>query len=217
MNRKITFTEGEFYHVYNRGADKRIIFNSDKDKDRFQRLLYIANGERPFLSERIPASQSYEFERGEALVDIGAYCLMQNHFHLLLRERIPGGITMFMRKLSTAYTMYFNKRYDRTGVLFEGAFKATHADTDRYLKYLFAYIHLNPVKFIDPKWKEDGVKDPIATQVYLNDYPHSSYIDYKAKMRSAAKILNKREFPNFFEDAKDFNIFIDEWLNFHPD
>lgn len=214
MNRKIIFTEGEFYHVYNRGADKRSIFMEDKDKDRFQRLLYIANGERPFLSKRINIARAYDFDRGEPLVDIGAYCLMPNHFHLLLRERSSNGITEFMRKLSTGYTMYFNKKYERTGVLFEGAFKAVHADNERYLKYLFSYIHLNPVKIIDPEWKKNGVKDRLVAESYLDQYSHSSYADYRSNNRQANKILSRDQFPDFFRNVSDFHAFIDDWLSY---
>ena len=84
---------------------------------------------------------------------------MPNHFHILVKEKIENGISKFMGKLTTGYSMYFNKRYDRTGSLFQGVFKSVHADSDEYLKYLFAYIHLNPIKLINPEWKENGIKD----------------------------------------------------------
>ncbi len=74
--------------------------------------------------------------RGNQLVSIGAYCLMSNHLHLLLREEEESGISLFMQKVSTAYTMYFNRKYKRTGSLFAGRFKAQHAGNDNYLKYL---------------------------------------------------------------------------------
>ena len=148
----------------------------------------------------------------ENLVDIGSYCLMPNHFHILVHERAEGGISKFMQKLSTAYSMYFNTKYERTGVLFEGRFKAQHANTDNYLKYLFAYIHLNPVKLIDSQWKENGIIDRAKAQRYLKTYRFSSYLDYLGKKRPENMILNKDVFPEYFENFSEFRDFIDEWL-----
>lgn len=154
----------------------------------------------------------FTLDKSSTLVDIGAYCLMPNHFHLLIREKTEGGITKFMSKLSTAYSMYFNNKHDRTGGLFEGRFKATHVDTDEYLKYLFSYIHLNPVKIIDPKWKEDGINDRNEAKQYLLDYTHSSYQDYLEIQRKESQIINKGAFPEYFSSYIDFEQFIDEWL-----
>ncbi|MEK7614747.1 MAG: transposase [Patescibacteria group bacterium] len=167
----------------------------------------------------IPIGLAYVFERGEPLVDIGSYCLMPNHFHLLLHERIEGKISVFMQKLLTAYSMYFNTKYDRSGSLFEGPFRATHTNTDEYLKYLFAYVHLNPVKIIDPLWKENGIVDRDVAKRYLAEYPYSSYLDYMSVEREEGKILNKAAFPEYFTSFKEFEQFIDEWLTFkitHP-
>jgi putative transposase len=138
---------------------------------------------------------------------------MPNHFHLLLRERIDSGISLFMQKLLTAYSSYFNKRHGRTGGLFEGPFLATHVGTDEYLKYLFAYIHLNPIKIIDPKWKENGIINRDEAKKYLQQYNHSSYVDYTGLSRKEKSILNKEVFPQYFT-TKEFGWFIDEWLSF---
>lgn len=108
MNRKITFSVDEHYHIYNRGTDKRQIFLDHDDYDRFVKLLYLCNGTESIVFRDIPIGETYGFDRGETLVDIGAYCLMPNHFHLLLREKNEGGISLFMKKLSTGYSMYFN-------------------------------------------------------------------------------------------------------------
>lgn len=117
----------------------------------------------------------------EKLVNIGAYCLMPNHFHILVHEKSEGGISKFMLKLSTAYSMYFNKLNDRSGALFQGPFKAKHADNDEYLKYLFAYIHLNPLKIIDPNWRNYGAIDRSKAESYVKNYPYSSFGDYFKK------------------------------------
>jgi len=221
MQRKITFAPGEFYHIYNRGTDKRTIFLDEHDYRRFSFLLYIANNVEPvridsFLGQvKLGRSflDGFTLEREDTLVDIGAYCLMPNHFHLLLHEKSEGGISTFMRKLSTGYSMYFNKRHERTGALFEGRFKAQYADNDEYLKYLFAYIHLNPVKIIDPKWKENGISNKKEAIEYLEKYGHSSYIDYTQNIeRDEKSILNSEPFPDYFEESGSFEDFVKEWL-----
>jgi len=214
MERKFQFSIGEFYHIYNRGNSKQIIFRNNIDKIRFQKLLYICNSENPVIFKAIQGKPLEEIERSETLVDIGVYCLMPNHFHLLLHEKVQNGISIFMSKLSTAYSMYFNKRYERTGKLFEGKFKAEHVDNDDYLKYLFAYIHLNPIKIIDSKWKENGIADFEKAKKYLSEYNYSSCLDYMGTIREENKIINKSVFPDYFENFKDFDNFINEWLSF---
>src|SRR3989338_5014391 len=151
MSRKVSFAEGEFYHLYNRGVDRRIVFENESDKKRFVLLLYLCNGKIPFRFDRLPewkGTTSLELIKAalsenvdSPIVAIGAYCLMPNHFHLLVREMTENGTSKFMHRLSTAYTMYFNVGRKRSGALFQGRFKAEHAKNDRYLKYLFSYIH----------------------------------------------------------------------------
>lgn len=212
MARKFHISIDEFYHVYNRGNNKVKIFLSDTDRKRFQKLLYVCNSTNPVVFKTIQGLALDKIDRGETLVDIGAYCLMPNHFHLLLREKTEGGISLFLGKLLTAYSMYFNKKNSRTGTLFEGPFRATHADTDEYLKYLFSYIHLNPVKIIEPEWKENGISDRVGAKTYLANYLYSSYLDYSGANREEEKILNKNAFPEYFATSKDFEQSIDDWL-----
>lgn len=214
MERKFNFSIDEFYHIYNRGNNKFVIFNDKKDKKRFIKLLYICNGTQPVVFRDVKNLSLDKIKRGETLVDIGAYCLMPNHFHLLLHEKIEGGISKFMEKLSTSYSMYFNKKHNRTGKLFEGRFQAVHADSDEYLKYLFSYIHLNPVKIIDPTWKEEGIKDLPKTKKFLFEYPYSSYLDYLGVSREERVILDIDKYPKYFSNFTDFDYFIDEWLTY---
>lgn len=218
-SRKISFSVGEYYHIYNRGTEKRAIFMDGHDYRRFVALLYVCNSIKPVdmnthFQEGRAFLELFGLERGETLVDIIVYCLMPNHFHILIREKTEGGITKFMGKLSTAYSMYFNSKNARTGALFEGRFKAKHANTDEYLKYLFAYIHLNPVKIIDPKWKENGIHDRVTAQNFLNDYEYSSYPDWQGEDRMESKILSRDASPEYFETAKEFDDFVNEWLSF---
>lgn len=217
MSRKIIFSFGENYHIYNRGNDKRITFQNKTDYDRFIALLYLCNSAKNIkLSDypRVKLEKLLDIKRGETLVDIGAYCLMPNHFHLLVHEKIENGISKFVQKLLTAYTMYFNKKNERTGPLFSGAFKAIHANEDPYLKYLFSYIHLNPIKLIEPLWKENGIKDKRRANSFLKSYNYSSFLDFTGKQRKEGVILNKKRFPEYFENFKEFKNFIENWLAF---
>lgn len=216
MTRTFSIAIGEFYHVYNRGTDKRRIFMSRADRDRFLILLYLANQGGP-VDVKLQGSTLLETanERdGEPLVEIIAYCLMPNHFHLLLREVEEGGISKFMQKLTTGYTMYFNKKYDRNGSLFQGRFKATHVGDDRYMRYLISYIHLNPIKLVEPKWKEVGITDKSRAEQFLEEYAQSSYLDYLGRKRPENMILMREALPEYFSSGADFKAFVTEWLTY---
>lgn len=212
--RQVSFATGEYYHLYNRGVEKRKIFLSPLDYDRFAALLYLCNGSQPVLVRdlRMPLSEAFGVDRGATLVDIGAWCLMPNHFHLLVRQRIEGGVSAFMHRIATAYAMYFNTKNERSGALFQGPFKATHADSDRYLKYLFSYIHLNPLKLINPDWKDAGVADRRTTLDFISQYQYSSYLEYAGKDRLASAILRRAPFPKYFPSPADFLSTIFSWI-----
>lgn len=219
MSRNLELSVGEYYHLYNRGTDKRKIFTNANEYSRFMILLYICNGDikvdiGDYLRQGLTLSEIFQKDKGKDIVGIGSYCLMPNHFHILVRETQEGGISLFMQKLQTAYTMYFNKKNDRSGSLFQGTFKAQHADKDTYLKYLFAYINLNPIKLIDSKWKENGIKNLQKSEKYLNEYKYSSYLDLVGGNRVENKILKINEFPEYFNSELKFKDFIKEWLNF---
>lgn len=214
MERKFTFAVGEYYHVYNRGVEKRDVFNDDADRLRFQRMLHIANSDKAVVYKLIQRSPLDKIETGEKLTAIGAYCLMPNHFHILVKEIVEGGISKFMEKLTTGYSKYFNKKHNHLGMVFQGRFKAQHVDNDEYLKYLFAYIHLNPVKLIEPTWKETEIVDKKNAEAYLARHKYSSYADYMGSNREEKLILSKKEFPEYFVDAHDFSAYVADWLNY---
>ena len=216
MTRTFSFAPGEFYHIYNRGTEKRNIFMSRADRSRFLALLYFANQNEP-VNLKLQGSTLLEIDEeraGDPIVEIVAYCLMPNHFHLLIRELEDGGISKFMQKLTTGYTMYFNKKYERNGALFQGRFKATHVADDNYLRYLISYIHLNPVKLIEPKWKETGITNKAYAQRYLETYTASSYLDYLGKERPERIILAHEALPEYFSSGSDFKTFVTEWLTY---
>ena len=183
MKRKISFSIGYFYHIYNRGVDKRDIFMEDGDYIRFLRILSVFNNmERCRSSYRGPSSQK--------LVGVLCYCLMPNHFHLILTPLVENGIQKFMRKVGTGYAMYFNEKYKRTGSLFENRYKAILIDSDSYFLHLTRYIHLNPVKLLYPDWKERKVKWG-KIEKFLKDYRWSSLPFYLGIIKNS-NILNSK-------------------------
>ncbi len=217
--RKVPLVPGEYFHVYNRGNSKQAIFLDDQDRERFIKLLYLSNS-RKNINFRMDIVRNkinaWDFDRGEPIVSIGAWVLMPNHFHLYVSSLPSPGlgknITKYMAKVCIAYSMYFNKKYNRTGSLFEGRFKAVHIEDEIQAKYLFSYIHLNPVKLIDPKWKEEGIKDKDAALEFLEKYRWSSYLDYKVVQRKERKVLDRENFINYFPDTESFYKEIFEWI-----
>ncbi len=182
------------------------------NKDNFQlsswmRQKYGKKG-KPKLSDLY---ELFKLPKRDTLVSIGVFCLMPNHLHILIKEKEEGGISKFMGKYLTSLSMYFNEKNKRSGPLFVRPFRARHVDNDRYLKYLFSYISLNPVKLIESRWKEEGIKDFKKVKKYLENYKYSSYLDHLKKDRLEKNILDLDNFPNYFSDSS-FDDFINDWL-----
>jgi REP element-mobilizing transposase RayT len=147
MNRE-PFAEGEFYHIFNQGVDKRNIFSDEYDSERFLESMEVFNNEEPAgsiyeqsFNKDIP--QLGGSTSKSKLVNIIAYCLNPNHFHMILEQISEGGISEYMKRLGGGYTMYFNAREKRKGSLFLGRFRSVHVGTDGYLLHLSAYVNLN--------------------------------------------------------------------------
>ncbi|MDE2079071.1 MAG: transposase [Patescibacteria group bacterium] len=230
--RRITLNEGEYYHIYNRGVDKRVVFTKPQEYRRFMRALVLLNDIRvvklsrhlakSFPGEVKPLPEIHRRGKGrpekellagtqrrEPLVAIGAFCLMPNHFHLYLTPLVDNGISKFMQRLQTSYTMYFNEVHERSGALFQGTFKAEHVDRDAYAKYLFSYIHLNPAKLVDSKWKEFGARDFRNVREYVRTYQYSSLPEYLGKKHI---VTDPSKFPQYFSSLRDIDAHIDTWL-----
>ncbi len=145
MGRKIDFNKDFYYHIFNRGVDKRKIFSKKGDLQYFLDNLIILNREERVesrLNEGRRKKEKQEAKNHKPIVAIVAYALLPNHFHLILKETKKSGISKFMQKLGTSYTMFFNEKYDRSGVLFQGKFKATEAID---LVAMTSYVNLNYV------------------------------------------------------------------------
>ncbi|MCC6323601.1 transposase [Candidatus Nomurabacteria bacterium] len=221
MLRKDPFITGEYYHIYNRGIDKRTIFKSKKDYERFIMLLYVtnSNSENPLRLDNLINQQHKTFneifilDKGQPLVSIGAWCLMTNHFHLLIRQEIDGGISKFMKKLGTGYSMFFNIKYQRKGALFGGPFKSKLIGTDdNYMRQLFGYIHINPLEIAFPDWKNNISKQSSEMKNFLDSYEYSSYVDHIGQDRIVKNIINKDKFPNYFHKEKSFQDFVENYF-----
>ncbi len=212
--RKVPLAHSEFYHIYNRGNSKQTICHDEADFIRFQQLLYLCNNDLP-ISHKDACKRKggvYSVEKENPLVAIGAYCLLSNHFHLLLTPIAEEGISKFMQKLSTAYVMYFNKKFERSGALFEGPFRSKHADSDRYLKYLFSYIHLNSL----PKVPRRGLGTEGANSALelAIRYKFSSLSDYCGVKREAGFILDTKKFPDYFNSYESISDELLTWITY---
>lgn len=176
----------DLYHVLNRGVEKRNLFVDSSDYVRFVHNMYEFN-------DASPATQSNRRNpdvgftkpniQRKKLVDIHGWCLMKNHYHLLLSERAEGGLSLFLRKLNVGYANYFNERYERSGTLFQGRTKKILIENDAQFNYILPYIHLNPLDYSKgaEEWRirsKGGIKNSKGALAYLKSYRWSSYLDY---------------------------------------
>jgi len=213
MLRSTPLVTDEIYHIFNRGAHKQAIFTSVEDYRRFQIGLHLANHSKSVLVRDVLEAQKYRepfsgYPADKSLVNVLAYSLMPNHFHLVLRQKSDEGITRFMKKVGVGYSMYFNIKYGHSGTLLQGPFKSSHVDTDPYHKWLFAYVHLNPVSIAEPEWKEKGIQDTQRAQKFLSGYRWSSYFDYYTSQRPERAILAHEEGIQHIEKQKDIQALL---------
>ena len=203
MANRFPLAEGEWYHIYNRGVDRRNVFLDKKDYERFLLLMYLCNTEN--RSVHLSDIKKYNFidifldssmYPKVPIVVIGAYCLMPNHIHIAIKPLKDKSISLFMQKIMTGYTMYFNKKYVRNGALFASTFKSKHVPNDIYFKKLISYIHLNPVEIFDRKWK-GGASNLEAVEKEITNYRYSSLPDFLNTERLECKIISNNVFDLF--------------------
>jgi len=185
----------EVYHIFNRGVEKRNIFLNDGDYKHFLETLEYYRVPHPVKFSKKTLLKSSGPTDAPA-VEIFCYCLMPNHFHLLLRQISQVGTSTFISRLANSYTKYFNTKYDRVGPLFQGAFKAVRVETDEQLLHVSRYIHLNPLV--------NGLIDP------LDKYIWSSYRDYigDSHEHNAQVKINSRRILSCFEPAENYENFV---------
>lgn len=205
--RKVKFATNEYYHIYNRGNDKKLIFLDENDYARFLFLTLYCQGKYPFYNISRYASylvkhRVFNIEEKilsrileSRIVDLVEFSLMPTHFHFLLYERIDGGISRYMQRILNAYTKYFNTKYGRNGHLFQGPFNAVYIETNEQLLHLSAYIHRNPREL--EEWKD---KEHL--------YFWSSYQDYAGRNRWQ-ELLKCEKILVQFKDSKEYQNFVD--------
>ena len=210
MNRPVT-AYNEIYHVYNRGVEGRNVFSDKVDYLRFIHNLFEFNDTAPAGKFSVKSEAKPPTMSREILVDILAYCLMPNHFHLMLREQNENGISKFMQKLGTGYTVYFNQKHERSGVLFQGVYKSVRITEDIHFQYLPFYIHLNPLDLLYPDWREGTVENTTKALQFLENYRWSSYLDYMGK-KNFPSVINNSILTEVLSKPDDQKNNMMEWI-----
>ena len=197
----------DLYHSLNRGVDKRIIFLDTQDYARFVHDMFEFNStEKAINTHRIQmsdiVSRSFNKNRTDMhLVQIHGWCLMPNHYHLLLSECVEGGMSLFLRKLNVGYAKYFNERYDRIGTLFQGRTKKILIDSDAHFLHILNYIHFNPLDMQEAtsEWRTKEIDNVDFAITYLKSYRWSSYLDYSG-IKNFPSILTTSLFQGVFNN-----------------
>ena len=180
----------EIYHVLNRGVDKRTVVQDEEDHVRFIHDLFVMNDKNATLHSGL-AGRYIEGSRN-LLVRIHAFCLMPNHYHLLLSSVAKDGIPQFMKKLNMGYAKYFNEKYERSGALWQGKYKKKLIERDAHFLYIPYYIHLNALDLSMPQWREGKVKNISRALDKLREYRWSSHLDYLGESNFPS--ITEREF-----------------------
>ncbi|MDI6591908.1 MAG: transposase [Patescibacteria group bacterium] len=212
---------GEIYHIVIRAIEGLKLFRDKKDKLRMIHDLFEFNDDDPVISTHrkskiIKGTRTVLVplkKKRKMLVEILAFCLMPNHVHLLVRQLREGGISKFMRKIGAGYGIYYNKKYKRTGHIFQGKYRIVHIKTQEQLKTVFVYIHSNPVSLIVPNWKEKGIKEIKKVINFLENYKWSSYPDYLEK-KNFPSLTNREFLTKIMDGFKGCQEFVNGWLQF---
>lgn len=201
MRRKHPITSDGYYHVYNRGVSKQKIYTNHKDYERcISCLSYYNLCEPPVkysnylnLNTEYSAHVQNQIKNSRKNVFIVAYCLMPNHFHFVLKQTQPDGISRFIGNSMNSYVRYFNIKYNRIGPLFQGPFKAKRINEEQYLHHVIRYIHLNP--YLDGL---TGINE-------LEKYKWSSYQEYCRHRQN--KLVNTNFIEDHYTNIDDFVSF----------
>lgn len=189
-----TYVENGYYHIYNRGVEKRDIFLYEQDCKVFLHYIKLYLSPVEELLNEYQNQPQFRIQRFVPLnlsneIDLLSFALMPNHIHLFVKQYTKDGIIKFMRRLATSYVMFFNKKYKRVGTLFQSAYKGALIEFEPYLLHLSRYIHLNPLRINHP-------------EINFNEF--SSYPYYLG--HKTASWLKPQEILGYFKSAqrKDF-------------
>lgn len=203
--RKHPFINGAYYHIYNRGVDKRDIFIDEKDIERFLLCMKLFSYKDPVGSVELALREQKQFvdvrrlqisEDNKRLVSFVEYCLNPNHFHFILKQEIEGGISEFMKRLQGGYTRYFNDKNNRTGALLQGKFKSSYAERENYFEMLFAYVMWN--------YKVHDIPKNRLTSMRSSEEEYENNNFYLVNPREGRKFLKVfGGYKNFLEHSKE--------------
>lgn len=209
----------DIFHVLNRGVDKRKIFLDNQDYFRFIHDLFEFNNQERvnnvfysfYKFNDIGCRNIKDKKPRKLLVDIHAFCLMSNHYHLLLSPRVENGIPKFMKKMNMGYAKYFNEKYKRKGTLFESRYKSILITEHAHFLHLPYYIHLNPLDLKFSSWREKKLKNYKEAMAFLEKYRWSSFLDYIGK-KNFPSITNRKFLLDFFGGEEKYKKETLEWL-----
>lgn len=205
--RKTLFASGEIYHVFNVGVEKRPTFIDKRDYDRalltinFYRYFGISSSLSSALKLNLEERELFfsQLKGKEKVVDILGYCLMPNHFHLLVRQLTEEGVSTFTGNFSNSYTKYFNLKNERVGHLFKGVFGAVRIEDDAQFIHVLRYIHINPVVSY------------VIKEEYLEHYPYTSFCEY---LSDKGGICNKGLIMNHFSSIDKLKEFTYDQIDY---
>ena len=206
----------EYYHVLNRGVDKRQIVINDRDRLRFVTDLYVMNDRRQVFNLDYHTSNSIDvrrqYEDRKRLVTVHAWCLMGNHYHALISEHSKNGVAEFLKKLNMGYAKYFNLKHKRSGALFQGKTKRILIENDRQYLYILPYIHLNPLDFKKSakEWRQQCLANPKAALQWITDYRWSSYRNYVGETEFSEILEGSELFADRKSHAREVEHFLKE-------
>lgn len=209
--RKIPLVTGEIYHVYNRGVDKRMVFSEPSDSLRFLESMIVFNSQEPIGSLVEVRLRKKGGPTAEPLVELIAYCLNPNHYHLLLRQITDGGISEFMKRLSGGYTWYFNRKHQRSGSLFQGKFKASHVNDNEYLLHVSVYVNRNA--------EVHDYSGPTAANIRSSwdEYTGKSHTNYCQKEEVLGQFRSPDEYREFanrvLPGIRERKLALKEWFH----
>lgn len=215
--------EKQFFHLLNRGVDKRNIFLDKRDYLRFVHNLFEFNDQQNVDSNNFYFQQTLDIGRPEfatlkrhkrtrqLLLNIHFFCLMPNHYHLLVSPLVDDGIPLFMKKLNMGYAKYFNEKYDRNGALFQGKYKKVLIERDAHFLWIPYYIHFNPLDLKIPKWREKEIQNPKKAADYLQSYRWSSHLDYCGE-KNFPSVTQRTFFLELFGGEKKYAQSVNEYL-----
>ena len=201
----------------NRGVEKRSIVVNDADRKRFVNDLQMLNDDARVENLQYVLNNDRERAKAkhERLVTIHSWCLMRNHYHMLLSDNTKDGVSRFLQKFNIGYTMYFNKKYIRVGALFQGKTKRVQIETDRQYLYILPYIHLNPLDFMKGArtWRAQCLTNQEGALKWVADYRWSSYRNYAGE-KEFSEILEGSE---LYADREHHTSELKRFLKVVPD